>query len=90
MAKKNIYEQKTERVMTMPNKIGNFYKISEARNDLYYQNNKTNEGVDIFLNEDIKEYRVKNTKNGISNIMIYAGKNQFDALLKAKNYMKNN
>ena len=77
-------------VTTLPKEIHSFVKLSERRWAVYYQSMRTNEGVEIHYNFDMKEYRVKNVKNGISTKMIYAGKNQFDAITKAKNYMINN
>ena len=80
----------TEPVLVMPNQIGTFSKLSERRWGMYYNSMKTNEGIDIHYNSDMKEYRVKNIVGGMPKKMIYVGKNQFDALNKAKNYMGDN
>ena len=80
----------TNPVTTLPREIHGFVKLSEIKWGVYYQNKRTNEGVDIHYNFDMKEYHVQNVKNGMSTKMIYAGKNQLDAIIKAKNYMINN
>jgi len=86
----NISPNLTNPVSSLPNEISGFIKLSDRRFGVYYQSMRTNEGIDIHYDSDIKEYRVKNAIRGMSTKMIYAGKNQLDAIIKAKNYMINN